>query len=232
MKERLAFCWSGGKDSALALYRLLHDDRFEVVALLTTFSEEFERISMHGVRMELADAQAHAIGLPLVKVFVGASSSNDEYATKMAEALLALKRQGVTRIGFGDLFLEDLKIWREEQLATMGLSAVFPLWKTDTSELLEEFLDLGFRALICCVSDACLDERALGQELDRAFVKSLPPGVDRCGENGEYHSFTYAGPLFAQPLTVRVGAAVYRPVEARLDLPGAAKGFWFCDLLA
>lgn len=230
MKKRIAFCWSGGKDSALALYRIMQNEAFEVVSLLTTFSEEYQRVSMHGVRLELVDAQARAIGLPLAKVFVG-KSSNEEYGRKMAEAQLHLKAQGVTAIGFGDIFLEDLRAWREEQLQRIGLSAIFPLWKTDSKRLLRDFISDGFRSRICCVSDAYLDEKVLGRDIDWEFINTLPSNVDPCGERGEFHSFTYAGPIFAEPLEVEIGATVYRPVEEPLDGPGAAKGFWFCDLL-
>ena len=220
MKERVIFCWSGGKDSALALYRLLRDERYEVVALLVTCTEEFERVSMHGVRIELADMQARAIGLPLEKVFVPAGGSNDIYQQRMSECLLAYKARGVTAVAFGDIFLEDLKQWREGNLQQIGLRGVFPIWKNDPRAVMEEFLALGFKSLICCVSDACLDERALGRTIDWNFLNSLPAGVDICGENGEFHSFVYDGPIFKEPLTVKTGEHVYRP------------GFWFCDILA
>ena len=229
MKERVVFCWSGGKDSALALYRLLRDDRYEVVALLVTCNEEFQRVSMHGVRVELADMQARAIGLPLEKVFVPAGGSNEIYGQKMSESLLAYKARGVTAVAFGDIFLEDLKQWREGNLAQIGLRGVFPIWKNDPRQLMEEFIALGFKSLICCVSDAYLDERALGRTIDWPFLDALPEGVDLCGENGEFHSFVYDGPIFKEPLRVTVGECVYRPLEQ--TQPGFAKGFWFCDLL-
>lgn len=230
MRERIAFCWSGGKDSAFALHRLMQNEAFEVVSLLTTCSEEPQLVSMHGVRLELVDAQARAIGLLLDKVFVG-ESSNEEYNRKMAQAQLRLKEQGVTAIGFGDIFLEDLRVWREEQLRCVGLAAVFPLWKIDGQQLLRDFISEGFRSRICCVSDAYLDEAALGREIDWEFINALPSTVDPCGERGEFHSFTYAGPIFAQPLEIEIGKTVYRPLEKPFDGPGAAKGFWFCDLL-
>src|SRR5579871_1978644 len=151
--ERVVFCWSGGKDSALALHRLQHDARYEVAGLLTTCSEEYQRVSMHGVRLDLAQMQADALGLELERVFVPTSSSNDAYERKMTESLLAHKDRGVTGVAFGDIFLEDLKLWREAHLAKVGLQGVFPLWKNDPSALIGEFIDLGFKALICCVSD-------------------------------------------------------------------------------
>lgn len=219
VKEKVLFCWSGGKDSALALYRLLGDERYDVVALLSTYNEHFQRVSMHGVRLELSQRQADAIGLPLDKVFVSERSSNEEYSLKMAERMLAYKEQGVTTVAFGDIFLEDLRAWREENLAQIGMRAIFPLWKNDTLELIREFVDLGFKSRICCVSQKALDESALGRDIDLAFVESLPERVDPCGENGEFHTFCYAGPIFRDPLAIETGERVDRD------------GFWFCDLL-
>lgn len=219
VKEKVLFCWSGGKDSALALHRLMRDPQYEPVALLTTYNEHFQRVSMHGVRLELSDVQAQSIGLPLDKVFVSERSSNEEYSLKMAERMLAYKEQGVTTVAFGDIFLEDLRAWREENLAQIGMRAIFPLWKNDTRELIEEFAELGFKSRICCVSEKYLGQDALGRDVDTEFVQSLPEGVDPCGENGEFHSFAYAGPIFREPLHIEMGECVYRD------------GFWFCDLV-
>ena len=241
MKEKIVFCWSGGKDSALALHRVLMEGRYEVVSLLTTCNEQFQRVSMHGVRVALVEQQARAIGLPLQKVFVSHGGSNDEYVEKMKAQMLACKAQGVSGVAFGDIFLEDLRRWREDNLAQVGLRGVFPIWKGDSRELIHEFITLGFGSIICCVSDAWLDETALGRKIDAEFLRWLPAGVDPCGENGEFHSFAFAGPIFKQPIQVKVGEKVYRPVGE--TPPGAtttvcptsatrrAKGFWFCDLL-
>ncbi|MBU6400113.1 MAG: diphthine--ammonia ligase [Verrucomicrobia bacterium] len=243
MKEKVVFCWSGGKDSALALHRLRADDRYEVVALLTTCNEHFQRVSMHGVRLELLEQQARALGLPLEKMFVSQRSSNDEYQQKLTDHLRAHRARGVTTFAFGDIFLEDLKRWREDNLAKLGLRGLFPIWKIDSRELIREFLALGFGSVICCVNDAYLDKTAVGRHLDAAFIASLPADVDPCGENGEFHSFAFAGPVFRWPLSIRVGEKVYRPVEEThpgnatpppvCPPPGArrTKGFWFCDLL-
>jgi len=242
MKEKVVFCWSGGKDSALALNRLRQDDRYEIVSLLTTCNEHFQRVSMHGVRLELLDAQAEAIGLPLEKIFVSQRSSNDEYRQKMAACLSAHKVRGVTACAFGDIFLEDLKRWRDENLAQVGMRGIYPIWKIDSRELIREFITLGFGTVICCVNDAYLGEDSVGRKIDADFIATLPSGVDVCGENGEFHSFAFAGPVFKQPVKFKVGEKVYRPVE--LTHPGNAnssyvcpsgprrtKGFWFCDLL-
>lgn len=220
VKEKVLFCWSGGKDSAFALYRLLQDPQYDVIALLTTYNEHFQRVSMHGVSLELSELQAQSIGLPLERVFVSERSSNEEYTLKMAERMLAYKEQGVTTVAFGDIFLQDLREWREGNLAQIGMRAIFPLWKNETRELVREFCALGFKSRICCVSDAHLDESALGRDVDLAFVESLPASVDPCGENGEFHSFAYAGPIFKEPLAIRTGECVHRD------------GFWFCDLLS
>ncbi len=243
MKEKIVFCWSGGKDSALALYKVMQEGRYEVVSLLTTCNEHFQRVSMHGVRLELLEKQAEAIGLPLQKMFVSQRSSNEEYLQKLTERLLACKAQGVTSFVFGDIFLEDLKRWREDNLAKLGLRGVFPIWKRDSRDLIREFIALGFGSVICCVNDAYLDQTSLGRNIDAEFVSGLPADVDPCGENGEFHSFAFAGPIFKKLLRIRVGETVYRPVEethqgntvsgAVCPMPGArrTKGFWFCDLL-
>ena len=242
MKEKVIFCWSGGKDSALALQEIRRRSDCEVVALLTTCNEHFQRISMHGVRVELLEEQARAIGLPLEKVFVSQRSSNEEYQQKMAACLLVHKERGVTSAVFGDIFLEDLRRWREENLAKVGLRGIFPLWKRDSRELIAEFMALGFGSKICCVNDAYLDQSFVGRNIDREFIESLPVDVDPCGENGEFHSFAFAGPIFKAPLRIKTGEIVYRPVEQThpgtatspvCPLPSArqTKGFWFCDIL-
>ena len=244
MKEKIVFCWSGGKDSALALNRLLQDDRYEIVSLLTTCNEHYQRVSMHGVRLELLDQQAQAIGLPLEKIFVSRLSSNGEYERKMSGCLLAHQARGVTGCVFGDIFLADLKRWREENLAKVGLRGIFPLWKIDSRELLREFFALGFGSVICCANDEWLGADTVGRNIDPEFIRSLPAEVDPCGENGEFHSFAFSGPVFREPVKFTVGEKIYRPLEQThpgsaanaspvCPLPGArrTKGFWFCDLL-
>lgn len=226
-RERAIFCWSGGKDSALALHKIREEGRYEIVSLLTTCNERFGRVSMHGVRVALAEQQARAIGLPLDLVFVSEHCTNDEYETKMSEYLARRKRDGVAAAVFGDIFLEDLRAWREKRLASAGMRGVFPLWKRDTRELVAEFVDLGFQSVVCCVNDAFLGPWALGRTIDRHFVASLPRGVDPCGENGEFHSFAFSGPIFSETVRFVVGEKVYRPVEGT----PRATGFWFCDLL-
>jgi uncharacterized protein (TIGR00290 family) len=243
MKQRIVFCWSGGKDSALALNRALHDERYQVVALVTTCNEQFQRVSMHGVRIALLEAQALAIGLPLHKVFVSQRSSNEEYTQKMGACLEGFRAQGIAGCAFGDIFLEDLRRWREQHLAQIGMYGVFPIWRLETQALLRELFGLRFASVICCVNDAWLDQRSLGCLYDEAFIASLPPHVDPCGENGEFHSFAFDGPIFRAPVRYQLGEKVYRPLEyapaasdssaaVASNSPRQTRGFWFCDLLA
>lgn len=219
MSERVVFCWSGGKDSALALYRMLRDERYEVVSLLTTCNEEPRRVAAHGVRLELVALQAASLGLPLDVMALSTGTSNDEYLAKMSACVAPRREQGASAMVFGDIFLEDLKRWREDQLSCLGMSAVFPLWKQDTRELVHEFISLGFEAIVCCVADTWLGKNDVGRLVDPDFLKALPPAVDPCGENGEFHSFAFGGPLFERRIPFRIGEKVH------------GDGFWFCDLL-
>ncbi|MBL7890922.1 MAG: diphthine--ammonia ligase [Bacteroidia bacterium] len=228
-KEKVIFCWSGGKDSALALYKILNDESFEVVSLLTTLNETYRRISMHGVREELLDEQAQKIGLPLVKIYVK-EGTNTEYEQKMEEVLLNFKSKGVDQVVFGDIFLEDLRAYREKNLSKIGMKARFPLWKKDTSVLVNEFLDLGFKTIVCCVNDSSLDDKKVGVKLDSKYLKNLPEEVDPCGENGEFHTFCYDGPVFKEPVKFDIGEKVYKALDPSL-VQGKTKGFWYCDLI-
>ena len=234
MKEKAIFCWSGGKDSAMALYKICMEDKFEIVALLTTLNENFKRISMHGVREELLDQQAAAIGLPLIKMYVK-EGTNVEYEKTMEEVLLKYKEQGVSKVIFGDIFLEDLRTYRENNLSKVELKAEFPLWKKNTTELMKEFLYLGFKTITCCVNDLYLKEDKVGEEINAAFIESLPQSVDPCGENGEYHSFCYDGPIFNTPVKFIKGEKIFKALEIKttdctLEIP-VTKGFWYCELL-
>lgn len=228
------FCWSGGKDSAYCLNKVLSEKTFHVRYLLTTLNAEFRRISMHGVREELLDAQATALGLPLVKMWVK-EGGNAEYEVMMERQLLDAKNQGIHHVIFGDIFLEDLRAYRENNLAKVNMKAAFPLWKKDTSALLDDFIYKGFKSITCCVNDAYLGKEWVGKDLDANFRNTLPKTVDPCGENGEYHSFCYDGPLFRSTLKFSTGEKVYRPLDLKLNDADAAKpvtkGFWYCDLL-
>ncbi|HEY2461939.1 MAG TPA: diphthine--ammonia ligase [Candidatus Acidoferrum sp.] len=220
MPEPVLFCWSGGKDSAMALHALLQRPEVRVTALLTTVTEGYERVSMHGVRRELLKRQAEEIGLPLHEVLIPPQCVNPIYETRMQEALLVHRDDSVRTVAFGDIFLEDLRNYRENNLARVGMTAMFPIWKRDTRELIAEFHEKGFRAIAACVDPKVLDRSFAGRELNQQFFRDLPAGVDPCGENGEFHTFVFAGPIFKKPIGVEVGEVVERD------------SFVYCDLMA
>ena len=234
--QKAIFCWSGGKDSSYCLHKILKEKLFDVKYLLTTINDKYKRISMHGVREDLLDAQAESIGIPLLKVRV-TEGSNDEYEKQMEGALLKVRAEGINNVIFGDIFLEDLRVYREANLAKVGMKGIFPLWKMDTTNLINDFISRQFKTLTCCVNDAYLGEEWVGKEIDQSFIEQLPVIVDPCGENGEYHTFCYDGPLFKKKINFTVGGRVYKALEIKTGnicgLPSNAttKGFWFCDLL-
>ena len=220
MRAPLLFSWSGGKDSAMALHSLLHNPDFEVVALLTTVTEQYERISMHGVRRELLHRQAESIGLPVEEVTIPPQCVNAVYEERIGQTILRYRGRGIRHVGFGDIFLEDLRAYRENKLLGANMTAVFPLWKVDTRELAARFLRDKFRAIAVCIDPRKLDRSVAGRELDAAFFRDLPQNVDPCGENGEFHTFVFDGPIFREPIAVEAGAVVER------------ESFVFCDLTA
>ena len=216
--ERVALSWSGGKDSSLALQKLRKRGESEVTGLLTTVTEDYERISMHGVRRSLLDMQAERLELPLEVVHIPKDSSNSVYEERMGKALEKLSSEGVRKIAFGDLFLEDIRRYREDRLKEVGMTAIFPLWRSDTTELAHSFISSGFRAIICCVDTRKLDRNYCGAEFDDDFISSLPPGTDPCGENGEFHTFVYDGPIFSSGIKVKRGETVIREDFCFTDL--------------
>ena len=220
MSERIAMCFSGGKDSALALHALQQSGAWRVETLITTVTDAYDRVSMHGVRRALVRDQAAAIGIPLVEVVVPPQSSNKIYERAMGEAFDRLHADGIRRVAFGDIFLEDLREYRERQLAVSGLECLFPIWKQPTTALARSFVRDGFEAVAVCINPAALDASFAGRSFDASFVADLPGGVDPCGENGEFHTFVWAGPILSRPIPVRRGEVVERD------------GFVFCDLLA
>lgn len=219
MAEKIIMCWSGGKDSSMALYELLRTRNYEIVALLTTVTEDYDRISMHGVRNALLEKQAKSLGLHLEKVLISKISSHEEYESKMGQVMEKYFNAGVTSAAFGDIFLEDLRKYREDNLAKIGMKAIFPIWKKKSADLARSFIDLGFKAVITCVDSKVLDEKFAGREYDKQLLSDLPSNVDPCGENGEFHSFVYDGPLFREKLTFSKGDVVLRDNR-----------FYFCDL--
>jgi uncharacterized protein (TIGR00290 family) len=218
-REPALFCWSGGKDSAMALFTLLQRDDVHVVTLLTTVTEGYGRIAMHGVRRELLQRQAESLRLPLHEVFIPPQCVNPIYEARMEEALRLFYIQGVRKVAFGDIFLEDLRAYREKNLARIGMTALFPIWKRDTRELIRFFHQQHFRAIAACIDTKILNPSFAGRELDESFFRDLPPAADPCGENGEFHTFVFDGPIFQSPIPIRTGKIVNRD------------GFIFCDLL-
>ncbi len=255
MHGKAIFNWSTGKDSALALHKVLRAGEHDVRWLLTTVNARHDRVSMHGVRTELLKAQAEAIGIPLVQVILPDAPTMDAYERAMHDALDALRSDGATVSIFGDIFLEDLRAYREQRLAELDLQAAFPLWGTPTGELAQDVIDLGFRAITTCVNDRHLDRSFVGREFDSAFLRDLPAAVDPCGENGEFHTFTYDGPIFRQPVPVVLGEVIHRRYQASQDAAADSDAgdsvsgfcgarlrpktqasptdaaFWYCDLL-
>jgi uncharacterized protein (TIGR00290 family) len=219
MPEDVLFCWSGGKDSAMALYALQSAHDYRVTALLTTVTEEYDRISMHGVRRVLLERQAASLGLPLHAVLIPPQCINATYEARMKEALSEHLSRGVRRVAFGDIFLEDLRVYRERNLAQLGMDALFPIWKHDTRDLARNFLRLRFQAIVVCVDPRVLDSSFAGRVFDESFFADLPAGVDPCGENGEFHTFVFDGPIFRTPIRFAGGETVLRD------------GFCFHDLL-
>ncbi|MDT0678196.1 ATP-binding protein [Autumnicola musiva] len=232
--------WSSGKDAALSLYKIRHGNEFSVEKLVTTVNTEVNRISMHGVRMELLHRQAASLGLPLQLIPLNGAVSMEEYNTSMKEATYSLLNKGFTHSIFGDIFLEDLREYRDEQLELTGLEGVYPLWKENTTSLMQEFLKLGFKAIVVCTNSKLLDDSFCGRIINEDFIKDLPEEIDLCGENGEFHSFVFDGPIFKNPVEFSVGEKVERKYTAKSSKKDNCfkdeehdwdTEFCYCDLL-
>ncbi len=220
MKEPIIMSWSGGKDSALALRELQQSERYHVSVLLTTVTGDYDRISMHGVRRELLKAQAQALGIPLETIIISANAQNGEYEEKMEAFLKKYQERGVSSVCFGDIFLEDLKDYRENNLARINMQGVYPIWKRNSTELANSFIDSGFKAIITCIDSEVLDKKFAGRIYNRRFLSELPSYIDPCGENGEFHTFVFDGPVFKHTIGFLKGEVVLRDNR-----------FYFCDLL-
>ena len=203
----------------MTLHEIRKNPNFEIAALLTTLTEGYDRISMHGVRRVLLERQVESLGLPLQKVVIPQKATNEAYETAMKRVLTKYKEQGVRTVAFGDIFLEDLRKYREENLARIGMRGVFPIWKQETSELSRKFIHLGFKAVVTCLDPKCLAPSFAGRRIDEGFLRDLPANVDPCGENGEFHTFVFAGPIFKKEIGFSLGESVLRD------------SFWFCDLI-
>lgn len=226
------FNWSGGKDSTLALYKVLQQAQFDIRYLLTTFNQEVNRISMHGVRNELLVAQAASLNIPVKSVFLPTSSDMSEYENAMNRTIQEIKEEGISDCFFGDIFLEDLRMYREQKLKEVAISAHFPLWNSNTNELVREFIDLGFRTIVVCVDSSKLSEDFVGRVIDSRFLDELPENVDPCGENGEFHTFVFDGPIFKNPIRFELGEKVLKTYSSKnQDNESVEYGFWFQDLI-
>ncbi|WP_138429334.1 diphthine--ammonia ligase [Fodinibius saliphilus] len=238
--KRALFNWSGGKDSSFALHRVLQDGNYEIAGLLTSFNKANKRVSMHGIHQKLVEEQARQIGLPLYPLMLPQDLGMDKYNAYMEQKLLSYKKNGINVGVFGDIFLEDLKNYREKQLKSIGMEAHFPLWKKSTAELSQKFIDDGFKAIVVSVSGEKLDKSFVGRIYDESFIGALPIGVDPCGENGEFHTFVFDGPIFKDAVPFTIGETIKRSYELPNDddshcfqddaAPPDECIYWFMDL--
>jgi len=207
-RQKITVSWSGGKDSAFALYKILNEDKYDVVSLHTIINEETKRVGLHGVREELIDLQAEQIGIPLQKIYLESSESHTAYEIVLRSFYKHCTTNGISAVVFGDIFLEDLKKYREELMKESRLVPIFPLWQNDSARLIKEFIDAGFKTLICSANSKFFSPDELGKTIDQQFLETLPAEVDPCGENGEFHTFVYDGPIFKKPLSCWCGEVV------------------------
>ncbi len=239
--KKAIFNWSGGKDSAFALYKCLQNKEYDIVELFTSANKSSGRVSMHGVRKELINKQAENIGFNISYIELPDNTSMKIYENLMFEKMNYYKQNNVEYSIFGDIFLEDLKKYREKQLAKIGLKPYFPIWKEDTSILVNKFIDLGFKAIVTAIDASKLDKEFAGRIIDKQFIKDLPEDVDPCGENGEFHSFVFDGPIFKESVKFKIGNKVLKEYEAgtcsdfddidEKNVEIKKFGFWFCDLI-
>ncbi len=232
MEHKAFFNWSSGKDSALALH-VLQSQNTNVDLLVTTISSTYQRVTMHGLNRNLLEAQAKALGIPLQLIALPDNPSMEDYGKLMDAELRALKTKGFITTYFGDIFLEDLKTYRENMLIPLGFEVRFPLWKQDTRTLMLRFVEEGFKAVVICVNAEVLDKSFCGRLVNHSFLEDLPSHVDPCGENGEFHTFCFDGPIFQHPVPYIKGELVYKTYPEPKGNDGKAKsdyGFWFCDL--
>ncbi len=203
--EKAILSWSGGKDCALALYEIQKERKYEIIGLFVTITKEYDRVTMHGVKRELIKEQANKIGIPTHEVFIPKNVSNEDYNKIMKKEMMILKEKGISSVIFGDLFLEDVKKCREENLSKIGMKGIFPLWKRKSEDIIENFIKLGFKAIIVCIDSKFLDTSFLGKIIDEKFLNNIPKNVDPAGENGEFHTFVFDGPIFKKPVKFEKG---------------------------
>jgi uncharacterized protein (TIGR00290 family) len=237
IKTKCIFNWSGGKDSALALYHCLQNPALDIKYLVTTINDAADRISMHGVRTELLISQAESIGIPLYQIRLPEMPGMAEYDEVMRHHLTHFSAEGITHSIFGDIFLEDLKKYRDTRLTEVGLKGIYPLWQRDTQELINEFLSLGFGTVIACAQEAL--GYITGEEITHKLINDLPANVDVCGENGEFHTFAFKGPIFSKEIRYKTGEKIFKEYKAPKNTDDGCggsnankiSGFWYCDLL-
>lgn len=231
-QEKAFLNWSSGKDSAFVLYVIQKQSKYNIIKLFTTLNTQTQRVSMHGLSLEVLQRQVLATGLELDIMYYDSSISMDSYQHKMHQKMLDFKREGVFYSLYGDILLEDLRDYRENQLAKVGITGIFPLWKRNSKELLLEMIDAGLKTIIICVNQAYLDKSFLGRVIDRQFLDDLPNHVDPCGENGEYHSFAFDGPMFKYPVKFSIGKTVFKSYDnPQNDKDLQNYGFWFLEIL-
>jgi uncharacterized protein (TIGR00290 family) len=235
-KKKVTISWSGGKDSALALHRIFTSGEFEICHLHTVIDAGTKRVGLHGVREVLIEKQAKALGLKLVKLYLPASNDHDTYEQLMRAFYTQCFNEGIQGVVFGDIFLEDLKHFRERMLHAASLEGIFPLWKEDSKTLISEFISKGFKTIICSANAALFQSSEVGKTIDQAFINDLPPLVDPCGENGEFHTFVFDGPEFAKPVLLKKGEVIKKEYHYRITLPDGTvqdtwSSFWFQELI-
>jgi uncharacterized protein (TIGR00290 family) len=236
MKKRATVSWSGGKDSALALYKILTENTIEVTGLHTIINADTRRVGMHGVREELIDMQAEALGLSLIKIYTETSQSHESYENAMSQFFAAAKEQDIDTVVYGDIFLQDLRTYREKLLRPFNLASVYPLWELNTTALIKEFIDLKFKTVLCVVNQDCYERGLLGKTIDPGFIEQLPTGTDPCGERGEFHTLVFDGPIFRKQIYLESGIIVPKAYEFNILAPDGKtevqkSTFWFQDFL-
>lgn len=224
------FNWSSGKDSAFALFLMLKNPDYDIQLLVTTINSHYNRVSMHGLRREVLEAQAKSLQLQLHTIELPEMPSMEDYERIMTAEMIHLSNKKYTHCGFGDIFLEDLRTYRDNNLKHYGIKAIYPLWKKDTKQLITQFLELGFKTVVVCAKAEYFSEDFVGQTMTQDLINQLPEHVDPCGENGEFHTFCFDGPIFKKPINFELGEKTYREYETPNNNE-TKTGFWFCDIL-
>lgn len=230
-KEKVVLFWSGGKDSAFALFKMQLENKYEVVALISTLNQKYKRLSMHGIREDLIEAQSQSIGIPLFKMYVN-EGTHKEYNQVLNSTLQSFSKQGIHKVAYGDIFLEDLREYRDKMLTKQNMEGLYPLWKSKTSTIILDFLNAGFKTKICCVYSKYLKKEICGKDLNIEMIEQFPTIVDPCGENGEFHTYCFDGPIFKRgPIQIDLGKIIYKPVKMpQEDSSFHEFGFWYSDI--